>query len=463
LIATEQKIVPVILSGGGGSRLWPASRHDRPKQFLPLINGKTTFANALARIKEDQLFAPPLIVTARNLAFLAVEELRAAGLRGQIVLEPVRRDSAPAIAIAALLLRRQVPGTLLLVLAADHLIRDVEAFQGTVRNAAEAARSGHIVTFGIKPDKPSQDYGYIEPGPAVDAYTKKVVRFVEKPDAERATTLIEQGCLWNSGNFLLRSDIFLSELARFEPGILAAATAAFDASATDQQDGVAFCTIAEAPFAAAPARSIDYAIMERTSKAAVIPANYVWSDLGSFDSLWSNHSKDPAGNIIAGDTMLQHVNGSYVSSEGLLTVVMGLNDIAVVATPDAVLVAPRTIGAELKPVVAALEASPQWRELVQHGRVCRAAWGSATTLLKREGLRLSMLRLDAGASISFEPVVPAMIQVFVIQGTGTIESGGRVENLRRGTTTLIPAGELSGVNNTGVSPLELLKLELSAE
>lgn len=459
LTTSSRRLVPVILSGGAGTRLWPASRHDRPKQFLPLVNGRTTFSDTLARISEADLYAPPLIVTSRSFGFLAAAELEQAGLGGRIIMEPMRRDSGPAIAVAAVLAEQMQPAGLMLVLAADHVVRDAAAFNQAVRAGCEAAQAGRIVTFGIRPDSPSPNYGYIEPGPAIDAQVHELKRFIEKPDALRARTLIEQGCLWNSGNFLFRSDVLLAELAAFEPAMLAAAEAAVRAASSETVRGFSFDTLDEAAFAASPAKSIDYAVMERTSRAAVIPAGYGWSDLGSFEALWEILDKDGDDNVVAGDAAVQGTSGSYISSEGIFTAVVGLQNVAVVATADAVLVAPRGVAAEIKPIVANLERTQALRHLALRHQRSSQPWGAEARLLATDAVHLRWLQLNAGASLPCPVDATATTLLVVLAGEAVLTSPNASETLGPGACRQLLRAEMAQISNQGPALLEVLELQ----
>ena len=374
-LAQSGRITPVILSGGAGTRLWPLSLQSRPKQFLPLLNGRSTFEDTLERIADTSVFAPPIVVTGQQFNFQVADELQRAGMAGHIVLEPMRRDSAAAIAVAAALsAEMNGPSSLLLVLAADHLVKDKQAFVATALAGAEAARQGCLVTFGIKPDKPATGYGYIAPGKPVDAEVRQVARFVEKPNAASAAELISQGCLWNSGNFLFRADILLEELLQFEPGIHKASTASAKTARVEKLGSMTSYSLAEAEFGANPSKSIDFAVMEKTERAAVIAADYDWSDLGSWDALWEVSAKDDAGNVVHGPVTLTGTSTSFISSSGTRTAVVGLSNIAVIVTDDIVLVGPRHMAAELKPLAAKFEEAER-QEAVTGGR---AAAGKTT-------------------------------------------------------------------------------------
>ena len=331
------QIIPVIMCGGAGTRLWPVSRESMPKQFVPLVGQESTFQQVLARVSDPELFARPIVITKDDFRFVVAEQLRERGVEADIVLEPMRRDSGPAVTVAAVLAAERDRNALVLVLAADHVIRKPEAFRDACRSAASAAAEGRIVTFGIEPTGPVTSYGYIRPGEKLNgASVRAVEAFVEKPDAATAATYVADHYLWNSGNFLFHAATMLSEIERFEPVMAEAAKAAV-AGLTRDLD---FMRLAAEPFARAPMKSIDYAVMERTKLAAVVPADLGWSDVGSWDSVWDVLDHDAAGNATDGPVVVMDCHNSLVrSDESVLTTVVGLDDVIVVSTADAVLVA----------------------------------------------------------------------------------------------------------------------------
>lgn len=458
------RITPVILSGGAGTRLWPLSRADHPKQFLPLLDGKSTLAATLARVADSTVYSEPLILTSHDSRFMVAEELRQANQGGQIVMEPVRRDSAPAIAVGALLSEGSNPGGLVLVLAADHLVTDTAAFSEAVQLGCASAEQGYIVTFGIKPDRPSSAYGYIEPGRPIAAGVHIVSRFLEKPDERHAQALIDQGCLWNSGNFLFRSDVFLAELESFEPEMLKAVRGAVRTSKLETQMELAFRSLGEAAFAAAPAKSVDYAVMEHTKKIAVVKADYGWSDLGSYATLWDALEKDANGNVTSGTVTLQGINRSFVAGQGLPVIAIGQDNMAIVATQHGVLVAPLNVGAEIKPLLAALQAS---ENDAMHARQTASENGRATyqaTLLKSDRARLRQWTLSPGGTAVFDVQLAGLHQVMLLDGNCSIVMGSRNKLLECGLWQTLGNGGPVHVTNDGDCPASLLSFEfLSSE
>lgn len=458
-MAKQRLIVPVILSGGAGTRLWPASREAYPKQFLPLLGARSTFEETLARVSDRTIFADPIIVTGEDFRFLVADQLSRAGTAGRIVLEPMRRDSGPAIAVAAELAAAADPEAVLLVLAADHLVTDAGAFAATAAAGLAAAEAGALVTFGITPSHPATGYGYIRPGDLMDGRVRMVAAFVEKPDEETATRFLAEGYLWNSGNFLFRADVFLAELAGFEPAIAAAAKAVASTIAVDQVGNLSFERIDRDAFAASPAKSVDYAVMERTDRAAVIAADYAWSDLGSWDALWAMAEKDEAGNAVRGAVSLAGTRNSYVASDDVHTAVIGLDDVAVVATKDAVLVARRSVAGELKTLVADLRASDDTRRLADEHRKVLRPWGSYESVDRGERFQVKRIVVKPGARLSLQKHFHRAEHWIVVKGTATVEVDAETKIVRENENVYIPLGAWHRLANEGKIPLELIEVQ----
>jgi mannose-1-phosphate guanylyltransferase / mannose-6-phosphate isomerase len=350
----NSKVIPVIMCGGAGTRLWPASREHLPKQFMPLLGARTLFQDTVLRVTGSEQYDRPIVITGARYRSLVQEQLGAISAAADVALEPERRDSGPAVAVATALGLRRRADALVLVLASDHAIRFVDRFHAACRDAIAVAQEGRIVTFGIVPDHPSTDYGYLEPGaPMGEGKIRHLVSFAEKPDAATAATYVAQGRLWNSGNFLFRADVMKGEIERLQPAIWGAASEAV-AQSSDEADAM---QLAAAAFAAAPRISIDYAVMEKTDRSAVLPVDLGWSDLGSWDSVWANMARDGSGNAVSGSCELLDVRNSIVRSDGsLLAAVIGLDDVVVVVANGAVLVAPKTAKAEMKTLIEQLKA-----------------------------------------------------------------------------------------------------------
>jgi mannose-1-phosphate guanylyltransferase/mannose-1-phosphate guanylyltransferase/mannose-6-phosphate isomerase len=332
-------IQPVILSGGEGRRLWPLSRPERPKQFLALTGAETLLQQTVRRLADPTLFRPPIIIGGASQRFLIAEQLRAANLAAaRIVLEPVGRNTAPALAVGALLAAAEDPEALILSAHADHAIPDAEAFRATIARGVDAARAGRVVLFGVTPTYPATAYGYIEPGAGAAGGLRDVVRFLEKPDEARAAELISAGCLWNSGLFLMSAASMIAELERHEPAVLAAARAAIAGASADAD----YLRLDPAAFAAAPSIAIDHAVMERTANASVIAADFGWSDIGAWSAVWDAQDRDADGNAMIGPVVLEASSGTLVYADGPHVAAYGVHDLVIVATPDRVLVLPRS-------------------------------------------------------------------------------------------------------------------------
>lgn len=459
-MSKQTRIVPVILSGGAGTRLWPASREAYPKQFLPLLGDRSTFEETLARVGDRAIFTDPVIVTGEDFRFLVADQLARAGTPGRIVLEPMRRDSGPAIAVAAELVAAADPDAVMLVLAADHLVTDAAAFAATAEAGLAVAEAGALVTFGIRPTHPATGYGYIRPGDVMDGRVRMVAAFVEKPDADKAKTFVAENYLWNSGNFLFRADVFLAELARFEPEIAAAAKAVAGSMSVDQAGNVTFERIDREAFAASPAKSVDYAVMERTDRAAVVEADYAWSDLGSWDALWDASTKDGDGNAVRGAVSLVGTRNSYVSSDDVHTAVIGLDDVVVVATKDAVLVAGRQVAGELKTLVADLRGGDvQRRRLAEEHRKVLRPWGSYESVDRGERFQVKRIVVKPGARLSLQKHFHRAEHWIVVKGTATVEVDAVSKIVRENENVYIPLGAWHRLSNDGKIPLELIEVQ----
>lgn len=458
----RQRIVPVILSGGSGTRLWPSSRTEQPKQFLPLIAGRSTFEDTLERVADENMFSAPVIITGQQFDFLVADQVRKVGMSARIIMEPMRRDSAAAITVAAELARQLAPDALLLTLAADHVVGDRPAFLRAVRAGVNAARNGRIVTFGIAPDSPATGYGYIEPGEAIDAGARSISRFIEKPNAERARELIRNGCLWNSGNFLFRADVMLDELARFEPAIHAATVAAVKLRKIETVGGVSFEQLDTASFEKSPTKSIDFAVMEKTERAAVVPSSYGWSDIGSWDALWNVSDKDDDGNVVNGAATLSASRNSFVSSEGIHAAVIGIEGLAIIATRDVVLVAPREVAGELKAVVAELEKQPSTRVLTERHQSNLTRWGSQQQAFSEGSANVRLLSLNHGKKVQLEAMAHKTLHLIVAKGNAEIAIEFVTSTARQGESFWVAGGQSCEVSNTGKTVLELVEVTVGA-
>ena len=445
-------IIPVIVCGGAGSRLWPASRESFPKQFIALIGEQSMFQKTLSRLSGPH-FASPVIVTHEDFRFLVQSQLLAMGIKGDILLEPMRRDSGPAIAAAAAFVEQRHPGATMMVLPSDHLVMDVESFQQAALRGANAAMQGRIVTFGMIPDQPATGFGYIHPGAALHDGVHAVERFVEKPDAETAARYIRDGYLWNSGMFLFRADAFLAELARFEPTMVDAAKAA-----VAQADGdLGFVRLDSEAFALSPKKSIDYALMEKTTLAAVVPASFGWSDVGNWSSVWEASPQDAQGNASSGEVELLDSKNCYVQTHGPLTVLVGMEDAVVIVEDDAVMVARRDKAELVKGAFEALKARSH-RSVVSSLRVYRP-WGYYQTLDLGTRFQVKRILVDPGQKLSLQSHHHRAEHWVVVQGTALVTRDKDEIILRENESIYLPLGCVHRLVNPGKIPLEIIEVQ----
>ncbi|MDN3567968.1 mannose-1-phosphate guanylyltransferase/mannose-6-phosphate isomerase [Paeniroseomonas aquatica] len=452
-------IVPVILSGGTGTRLWPLSREAYPKQFWPLVGAETMLQETAGRALGPD-FAPPVVVCNEAHRFLVAEQLRAAGIAGaRILLEPAGRNSAPAVAAAALLVAEQSPEAVLWLMAADAAITDPAALHAALGRAVVAARAGQIVTFGMQPTAPETGYGYIEAGaelpgaPGVQAVT----RFVEKPDAAKAADFLAGGRhLWNSGMFVATAATLLAELEAHAPEVLRTVSAAIAAATRDLD----FVRLGAEAFGAAPAISIDYAVMEKTRLAAVVPASIGWSDLGSWAALWEAGAKDASGNVATGPVEIVDSAGCFIRSEGMLTGVIGLKDIVVVTAEDAVLVMPRDRAQDVKQLVDQLRRAGR-REATEHRRVYRP-WGNYEGLIQGDRFQVKKIQVRPGQKLSLQKHFHRAEHWVVVNGTAIVHRDGEDIMLRENESIYLPLGCVHRLENPGMIPLNLIEVQVGA-
>ena len=447
---TAPTIVPVILSGGSGTRLWPASRVHQPKQLLPLVGDHSLIGDTIARVIALGTVGDPIIVTNEAHAVGIERAMRAEGLDDvTLIIEPFGRNTAPAVAAAAVEIVAAAPDALMLVLPSDHAIADVDAFQDALRHGAGLATAGHLVTFGIKPTAPETGFGYIRAGSAIDEHGWAVSEFVEKPDLDTAMTYVESGeYSWNSGMFLFTAATYLEELQRYRPDILGASSATVTASTRTPGR---ILLDAEA-FARCPAESIDYAVMERTDRAAVIPIDPGWSDVGSWTALWRISDQDEDGNVIEGDVVVDGTSNSLVHSHDRLVAVAGLDGAVVVDTPDAVLVTTLDASQRVKSVVDTLN---------DRGRVETTAsdwqpmpWGTVTATTHVPGLHSWILAVDP-ASATDERSDEGSVFIRLISGSGTVEVGGETFTPDRRRAIIVAPGDRWSIANTGGGDLRV--------
>ena len=448
-------LFPVIMAGGTGSRLWPLSRQLNPKQFLPLADDQLSMLQAtIQRLQGLDVGLPRLICNEQH-RFLAAEQLRQLGMEGaNILLEPVGRNTAPAIALAALQAVAQDGDATLLVLAADHLIQDVAAFHASIRTALPLAEAGKLVTFGIVPTHPETGYGYIKRGGACGEGGFAVSRFVEKPDLATARNYLASGeYFWNSGMFLFRASRYLEELERFQPAILAACRKAL---AGGQQD-MHFTRVDAEAFAACPEDSIDYAVMEKTADAAMVPLNAGWSDIGSWSALWDVSEKNAEGNVLRGDVLAHATRNTYVHAEHRLVATVGVEDLVVVETKDAILVAHKDHVQDVKKIVESIKADGR-HEHINHREVYRP-WGVYDSIDNGQRYQVKRIAVKPGAKLSVQMHHHRAEHWIVVSGTAKVTNGEKTYLVTENQSTYIPVGQVHALENPGVIPLELIEVQ----
>jgi mannose-1-phosphate guanylyltransferase / mannose-6-phosphate isomerase len=454
-------IHPVILSGGSGTRLWPLSRSMYPKQFIRFFNGKgPSFLGAtLHRLAQDQGFGEPILLCNNDHRFLVKEELEQARVTTRhIYLEPVARNTAAAIAVAAFAVARENPAGILVVMPSDHVIREETRFVEAVRRAAKVAATGRLVLFGIKPSEPHTGYGYIRQGSPLEGFNGgafKVDAFFEKPDATTAKSYLTAGnFFWNSGIFVLAARTFLEELQRLEPRIYDAARAAFNGA----KDDLGFIRLDKKAFAQSPNISIDYAVMEKTSLAAMLPIDVGWNDVGSWSSLWDIADRDVNGNYVNGDAILEDSQNLYVHSERSLVSTIGIKDMIIVDTPDALLVADRSRSQEVSKVVARLKQSNR-KEQEQHLRNFRP-WGFFETLNIGPRFQVKLLHVKPGGKLSMQMHHHRSEHWIVVQGTAKVVIGDIEKLVRENESVYIFATQWHRLENPGKVPVEIIEVQI---
>jgi mannose-1-phosphate guanylyltransferase/mannose-6-phosphate isomerase len=450
----SERIIPVILAGGTGTRLWPVSRDTMPKQFLPLVGERSTFQEALARVADPALFAPPIVMTVDAFRFFARQQAQELGLDATVVLEPLRRDSGPAIAAAALLALERNRDAIVLTLAADHVILDLDLFRNACLAGRDAARAGRIVTFGIRPSEAKTGYGYIRPGEALGpAGVHAVAAFVEKPDADTAARYVADGYLWNSGNFLFRADVLIAELRRHEQAMAQAVEQSVSEATTD----LGFVRLAAEPFARAPQKSIDYAVMERTDRAAVVEGRFRWSDIGNWAAIAEVAAADGAGNVARGPAVAFEAQDCLIHADDILTAVVGAKDLMVVTTPDAVLVLPRERAESVKELVAKLKQVGR-AEATDHRRAYRP-WGHFESIDAGPRFQVKRLVVTPGGTLSLQKHLHRAEHWVVVCGTAEVTLGEQKKIVHENESVYIPIGTVHRLANPGRIPLELIEVQ----
>jgi mannose-1-phosphate guanylyltransferase/mannose-6-phosphate isomerase len=449
----DRRIVPLIMCGGAGTRLWPASRAVHPKQFLPLFGVRSTFQDTMLRVSDASLFERPIVITNTAYRFMVTEQLAEIGLEADILLEPMRRDSGPAIAAGAVFAQMRDKDAVVLALAADHVVGDTAAFVAACRQGLVAADAGRIVTFGIKPERAATEYGYISSGDLISGEVRSVAKFVEKPDPATAAGYIKSGYLWNSGNFMFRASVLLDEYRSVDAASVQAVTDAVTKAGRD----LGFVTLEPAAFGSAKAISIDYAVMEKTARAAVVPVACGWSDVGSWHAVWALSDKDTEGNVARGVAVFEDSRNCNVSTDRALVALEGVDDLVVVATQDAVLVSRQKDANGLKRLVARLRtAAPQVTE--EHLKVHRP-WGSYQSVDNGERHQVKRITVKPGGRLSLQKHHHRSEHWIVVRGAAQVTVNELVKVVHENESIYIPIGATHRLENPGKIPLELIEVQ----
>lgn len=449
----SKRIIPLIMCGGAGTRLWPASREGRPKQFLRLFGLRSTFQDTVLRVADAALFERPVVITNAAYRFMVLEQLNEIGREADILLEPARRDSGPAIAAGAAFALTRDAGAIVLALAADHVVRDEAPFVDACRRALDVAEGGRIVTFGILPERPATEYGYIRPGEVISGDIRTVAKFVEKPDAATAASYVADGYLWNSGNFMFRAQMLIDEYRHVDSDSVGAID---DAVANAGRD-LGFVTLPLESFGKARPISIDYAVMEKTTQAAVIPVSCGWSDVGSWHAVWELSDKDEHGNVAQGVTVFENSRNCNVSTDKALVALEGVDDLVVVATQDAILVSRQNDPDGLKRLVGKLKTvAPQVTE--DHLKVHRP-WGSYQSLDTGERHQVKRIIVKAGGRLSLQKHHHRSEHWIVVRGTALVTINETQKTVHENESVYIPIGAVHRMENPGKIPLELIEVQ----
>jgi mannose-1-phosphate guanylyltransferase / mannose-6-phosphate isomerase len=449
------KIMPVIMCGGSGTRVWPESRESLPKQFIPLIGERSTFQSIVGLVGDPEVFDRAVVITNFDYRFRVSEQLREIGAEATILLEPDRRDSAAAVGAAAAWAEARDPATIVAMLAADHVFADGKEFARLCAQAGEAAAAGEIVAFGVTPDHPATSYGYIHPGPPLggEPRLRRIERFVEKPDEAHARAFIDEGYLWNSGNFVFRADVMLEELQRFEPQIASATAEAVQAAKKDLD----FVVLDHESFARAPKISIDYAVMERTGKAVVLTADVGWSDVGEWSAVWRLSPRDANGNSLRGRVAALDSSNVLVRSEEQLAAVIGLKNVIVVATGDAILVADRSQAGKVKKLVERLKAEGH-PEATEHRRNYRP-WGYYQSIDRGSRYQVKRIVVRPGERLSLQKHHHRAEHWVVVHGAAEVTLDGKVQTVHENESIYLPMGSTHRLANPGKIDVELIEVQ----
>ncbi len=451
-------IVPVVLAGGQGTRLWPMSRSARPKQFLPLLEERSLFQQTLLRVADRTRYAPPVVITNTDYRFLVAEQAQEVGIETMaVLLEPVVRNTAAAIAAAAVFVAEHIGGDALIhVLASDHAVSVDDNYRWSVEAAAAAAKAGQLVTFGITPTTPETGYGYIEAGEQRGDGVRAVARFVEKPERRRAEEMLSTGgYFWNSGTFMFSVESFLAEAEVLAPAVLAAAREAVRQAKVDFD----FVRLGEEAFATAPNISVDYAILEHSTKVAVVPVTYAWSDLGAWDAVWKASPKDADGNVVRGAATLVDTRNSLVVTEKAHVAIVGLDDVTVIASEDAIYVGKLSEAQQVGPIVKALRAVPQTSGLTEIHRTAYRPWGGYSSILSGDRFQVKRLFVKPGKKLSLQKHHHRAEHWVVVTGTAEVTIDGAVTMLTENQSVYLPLGCVHRLANPGKIVLELIEVQ----
>ncbi len=449
-------LVPVILAGGVGSRLWPLSRENYPKQFIPLLDEEySLMQSTLQRLEGIENVSPPMLVCNAEHRFMVAEQLRQLGIKdATILLEPVAKNTAPAVALAAIEAAAKNEEAVLLVLPADHLISSNKIFHKAIESGLAQAKQDKLVTFGIVPDRPETGYGYVKRANQMADGCFAVAEFVEKPDVKKAAEYVDSGCYyWNSGMFMFSAKAYLKELGEHAPDILEACMHAYDSIYTDLD----FKRVDEQAFSECRSESIDYAVMENTRNAVVVPLDTGWNDVGAWAAIWDITDQDHQGNVVVGDVMLDNTQGSYIRSESRLVAGIGLKDLVVVETADAVLIADRQSVQDVKNIVTRLKLDAR-REITDHTRVVRP-WGSYESIVNCGRFQAKRIVVNPGAQLSLQLHHHRAEHWVVVKGCGLVTKGEEKFRLNEDESTYIPIGTKHRLQNPGIIPLEIIEVQ----
>ena len=449
----NRRIIPLIMCGGAGTRLWPASREVHPKQFLPLFGARSTFQETLLRVSDAALFERPIVITNNAYRFMVLEQLAEIDLEADVLLEPMRRDFGPAIVAGAAFAQVRDTDAVVFALAADHVVRDKAAFVAACREGLTAAEAGYIVTFGVEPERAATEYGYISPGEVISGKVRAVTQFVEKPDPKTAAGYVKAGYFWNSGNFMFRASVLLDEYRNVDAASVQAVTDAVTTAGCD----LGFVKLDTDAFGSAKSISIDYAVMEKTARAAVIPVACGWSDVGSWLAVWELSDKDAQGNASRGAAVFEDSRNCSISTDRALVALEGVDDLVVVATQDAVLVSRQKDANGLKRLVAKLKTiAPEVTE--DHIRVHRP-WGSYQSVDNGDRHQVKQIIVKPGGRLSLQKHHHRAEHWIVVRGAARVTVNELIKTVHENESIYIPIGAVHRLENPGKIVLELIEVQ----